>query len=61
MDQDSAYTREQVREFEIVGQSVPRVEGYDKVTGRAEYTDDIDLHGMTYAKVYCSPVAHGII
>lgn len=61
MDQDSTYTREQIREFDIVGKSVPRVEGYDKVTGRAEYTDDIDIHGMTYAKVYGSPVAHGII
>ncbi len=50
-----------VRDFSIVGQSIPRVEGFDKVTGRAEFTDDIDLHGMVYAKVYCSPVAHGKI
>ena len=61
MDQDSVHTREQVREFDIVGKSVPRVEGFDKVTGRAEFTDDIDLHGLLYAKVYCSPVAHGKI
>ena len=45
----------------IVGQSIPRVEGYDKVTGRAQFTDDIDLHGLVYAQVLNSPIAHGYI
>lgn len=48
-------------DFAIVGKSIPRVEGFDKVTGRADFTDDVELHGMVYAKVYCSPIAHGKI
>lgn len=48
-------------EFAIVGKSIPRVEGFDKVTGRAMYTDDIDLHGLVYAQVLNSTIAHGYI
>jgi 4-hydroxybenzoyl-CoA reductase alpha subunit len=48
-------------ELSIVGKSIPRVEGYDKVTGRAEFTDDIDLHGLVYAQVLNSTIAHGYI
>ena len=53
--------KERVAEFSIVGKSIPRVEGYDKVTGRALFTDDIDLHGLVYAQVLNSPIAHGYI
>jgi CO/xanthine dehydrogenase Mo-binding subunit len=47
---------------EPVGVSVPRVDGADKVTGRALYVDDIalgpeGLHGATVR----SPVAHGVL
>jgi len=44
-----------------VGRSVPRLEGRDKVTGRAEYTHTMRLPGMVYAKLFRSTVAHGNI
>jgi 4-hydroxybenzoyl-CoA reductase subunit alpha len=55
------YVVKQAEEFSVVGKSIPRVEGYDKVTGRAQFTDDIDLHGLVYARVLASPIAHGKI
>ena len=44
-----------------VGRSVPRLEGRDKVTGRAEYTHTMRLPGMLYCKLFRSTVAHGLI
>jgi len=44
-----------------IGRSVPRLEGREKVTGRAEYTHTMRLPGMLYAKVFRSTVAHGRI
>jgi CO/xanthine dehydrogenase Mo-binding subunit len=44
-----------------VGRSLPRLEGRDKVTGRAEYTHLMQLPGMLHAKVFRSTVAHGRI
>jgi CO/xanthine dehydrogenase Mo-binding subunit len=44
-----------------VGRSLPRLEGRDKVTGRAEYTHNLRLPGMLYGKVFRSTVAHGRI
>ena len=44
-----------------VGRSVPRLEGRDKVTGRAEYTHTMRLPGMLHAKMFRSTVAHGRI
>ena len=44
-----------------VGRSVPRLEGRDKVTGRAEYTHTMRLPGMLHAKLVRSTVAHGRI
>lgn len=38
-----------------IGRSVPRVDGVEKVTGRARYTGDIKLHGMVHAAVARSP------
>jgi 4-hydroxybenzoyl-CoA reductase alpha subunit len=54
-------TKYNADDFDIVGKSIPRVEGYDKVTGRAQFTDDVDLHGLVYAQVLNSPIAHGNI
>ncbi len=42
-----------------VGRSVPRLEGRDKVTGRAEYTHTMRLPGMLHAKLFRSTVPHG--
>jgi CO/xanthine dehydrogenase Mo-binding subunit len=44
-----------------IGRSLPRLEGRDKVTGRAEYTHTMRLAGMLYAKIFRSTVAHGRI
>src|SRR3989440_2779322 len=44
-----------------IGRSVLRVEGRDKVTGRAEYTHTMRLPGMLHAKIFRSTVAHGRI
>jgi len=44
-----------------IGRSVLRVEGRDKVTGRAEYTHTMRLPGMLHAKLFRSTVPHGKI
>ncbi len=45
----------------IVGESVPRKEGWDKVTGAARYVDDMVLPGMLYGATVRSSVARGKI
>src|SRR5258705_4597058 len=45
----------------IVGTSVPRLEGRDKVTGGARYVDDIALPGMLYGATVRSRIARGKI
>jgi carbon-monoxide dehydrogenase large subunit len=44
-----------------VGASIPRLEGRQKVTGRARYTDDYRPPGMLHAAVLGSPYAHARI
>ena len=45
----------------IVGASVPRKEGWDKVTGAARYVDDMVLPGMLHGATVRSIVARGKI
>ena len=45
----------------LVGTSLPRPDGPDKVTGRARYTGDQALPGMLYARLVTSPYAHARI
>jgi CO/xanthine dehydrogenase Mo-binding subunit len=45
----------------IVGSSVPRKEGRDKVTGRAQYIDDISLPDMLFGATVRSQVPRGKI
>jgi CO/xanthine dehydrogenase Mo-binding subunit len=47
--------------YRVVGQSVPRVDAAEKVTGRARYVTDLTLPGMAYAKVLRSPYPHARI
>jgi CO/xanthine dehydrogenase Mo-binding subunit len=47
-------TQEQ-RNFSIIGSSVPRVDGIDKVTGKAKYTGDLVVPGMLEGKFLRSP------
>ena len=45
----------------IIGQSVPRKEGREKVTGRARYVADMTLPGMLHGVTVRSPIARGRI
>lgn len=44
-----------------VGKSILRVDAYDKVTGRAMYTDDLAAPGILVAKVVRSAIANGLV
>src|SRR4051812_27044374 len=44
-----------------VGTSVPRVDGVAKVTGRAQYLDDLDAPGAWHGATVRSAVAHGVL
>lgn len=44
-----------------VGKSIPRVDAYEKVTGRAMYTDDLVPPGALVAKVVRSTIANGLV
>lgn len=48
-------------EFYIVGSSPPRVDGRDKVTGRAQYTGDLSLAGLLQGRILRSPYPHARI
>jgi CO/xanthine dehydrogenase Mo-binding subunit len=42
----------------VVGKATKRVEGMEKVTGTARYTEDLSLPGMLYARLVLSPHPH---
>src|SRR3970040_789942 len=44
--------------LKVVGSSLPRVDGEEKVTGKALYTVDIELPGMVYGKIRKSLFLH---
>ncbi|HMC36622.1 MAG TPA: hypothetical protein VKK30_02010, partial [Actinomycetota bacterium] len=44
-----------------VGESVPRKEDPELITGQARYTDDLVLPGMVWMEVVRSPFAHATI
>ena len=50
-----------VRPMNTVGHNVPRIDAYERVTGRATYTGDVRLPGMLYARVLRSPHPHARI
>ena len=49
------------KEFSIVGKRTPRIDAYERVTGQAQYTGDIQLPGMLYARILRSPYPHANI
>ena len=49
------------RQLKYVGRSVARVDGTDKVTGKAKFVGDITIPGMLYGKILRSPYAHARI
>jgi CO/xanthine dehydrogenase Mo-binding subunit len=42
----------------VVGRSVPRLDGREKVTGAARYVSDLVVPGMVHARLWRSPVPH---
>ena len=56
--EDAGYLMNRKR---IVGESVPRKEGRDKVTGRSKYVDDMVLPNMLFAATVRSQIPHGRI
>ncbi|MBI1996087.1 MAG: molybdopterin-dependent oxidoreductase, partial [Deltaproteobacteria bacterium] len=44
--------------YNVAGKNARRVDGIEKVTGKALYTGDLQLPGMAYAKILRSPLAH---
>src|SRR5215510_12516930 len=45
----------------LLGTSVKRLDGPDKVTGRAKYTFDVNRPGMIYGRMIRSPYPHARI
>ena len=45
-------------QYSVIGKSLPRVDGLEKVTGAAKYTGDIKVPGMLYGRILRSPHAH---
>ena len=43
-------------QFRLIGKDAPRVDGFDKVTGRNKYGIDLQLPGMLYGAVLRAPV-----
>ena len=48
-------------DFKVVGSSVPRAEGADKVVGRTLYAADVALPGTLWGKILRSPYPHARI
>src|SRR2546428_14051041 len=47
--------------LKVVGKAEPRLDGEEKVTGKALYTIDVDLAGMAYGKILRSPFPHATL
>ncbi|MBN1567216.1 MAG: xanthine dehydrogenase family protein molybdopterin-binding subunit [Acidobacteria bacterium] len=48
-------------ETEIVGKPLPRVDAFERVSGKAEYTYDVILPDMVYAAILRCPHAHAMV
>lgn len=55
MNGQSPVTSHQSR---VIGRPTKRIEGLEKVTGRARYTEDIQMPGMLHVRLVLSPHAH---
>ena len=44
-----------------VGRSLTRVDAFDKVTGRAKYTDDLHGEAILVARILHSTIANGVV
>ncbi|MCK5644116.1 MAG: 4-hydroxybenzoyl-CoA reductase, partial [Gammaproteobacteria bacterium] len=50
-----------MKNYKILNTRAPRVDAYDKVTGKAIYTDDMKKPNMLTAAILHSPLAHAKI
>ena len=44
--------------FKIIGKRQPRVDAWERVSGKAKYASDVYLPGMLYARILRSPYPH---
>lgn len=42
----------------VIGKRIPRIDGYEKATGKAKYSYDINPPNMLFARLLGSPMAH---
>lgn len=49
------------KQYRVLHQPLPRVDGVEKVTGAALFGADYSMPGMLYARILRSPVPHGVI
>ncbi len=49
------------REFSVIGRPFPRVDAWDKLTGRTQYADDLTLPRMAFGKILFSTQPHALI
>ena len=49
------------KEFNVVGRRLPMVDAAPKVTGSAQFTDDLLFPGMLHGKILRSPLPHAKI
>jgi len=61
MSQQKTETIQLNTEFSVIGKSIPRVDGREKVTGTAVYAYDMELSRMLYGKIFRSRVPHAEI
>ena len=55
------HDRDPNADFSVIGRPQRKLDGLDKSTGRARYTDDIALPGMLHGKILRSPHPHARI
>ncbi|MBA2451291.1 MAG: xanthine dehydrogenase family protein [Chloroflexi bacterium] len=48
-------------EYAVIGNSIPRIDGEEKITGQARYTADLDPPGLLHARLVLSPYANARI
>src|SRR5690349_16529568 len=57
-DETTKYTWPAAEQRSLIGKRISRVDGPDKVSGRAKYTYDVHRPGMLFGKVVRCPHAH---
>jgi CO/xanthine dehydrogenase Mo-binding subunit len=61
MGKNQGFGRKRMSDFSIIGKRCGRIDGRDKVTGRARYIDDLKFPGMLWGKILRSPYPHAKI